>query len=244
MASPTPPAQRRRFSPWLILAAVVLVVAVVVTVIALQRRTPTAGGSPSVSATAGEPTPTSLASSPEPTSASPTAESPSPSKTKKPTPTPAPTKTKAEQPPTEAPTPTPQPKVTTKSPVPIDKKSKINPSLTAGVSRLESVEGKGSGPGETGGPSIRVTLELINNSDRKLDLSNTVVNLYYGKDERPASLLSGPGVKSLPTSLPAGAKAGGRFVFNVPKDGRATILITVDYSVKTPVVAFRGAGPS
>jgi len=127
--------------------------------------------------------------------------------------------------------------------VPLDKKAEVKPQLTAKVARLTSVNGVAQGPGEVAGPSIRATISLTNDTAKTINLANTVVNLYYGKDETPASVLSGPGAKPLPTKLKVGDTASGVFVFSVPKDSRSEILITVDYSVKTPVVAFRGPGP-
>lgn len=143
--------------------------------------------------------------------------------------------------PEEAPAPTSE--VSTKPPVPLDEPEEVEEGLTARVSRLEAVAGEASGPGEVSGPAVRATVTLSNRSDERVDLSSTVVNLYHGADETPGSALSGPGTRALPTSVAPGSRASGTFVFAVPEDRRAEVLITVDYSVDTPVVAFRGRAP-
>ena len=131
----------------------------------------------------------------------------------------------------------------TKPVVPLDKPEQVDRGLTARVSRLEAVKGEAQGPGEVAGPAVRASVTLTNRSGRPLDLSSTVVNLYYGNDNTPASALSGPGVRPLPATVKARDDAIGRFVFAVPPEERSVVLITVDYSVQTPVVAFRGRAP-
>ncbi|GAA1851444.1 hypothetical protein ACFFOM_11115 [Microlunatus capsulatus] len=233
------------------LALVLAVVAVLVAAVLVVRQvrsepaaveppagTPVPSGSPattpetSPSATpTASPVPTAAPSSAGPTAAaSPTARtSPSASAT-------------AEEEPEEAPAPTAE--VSTKPPVPLDEPEEVEEGLTARVSRLEAVAGEASGPGEVSGPAVRATVTLTNRSGERVDLSSTVVNLYHGADEAPGSALSGPGTRALPRSVAPGERASGTFVFAVPEDRRSDVLITVDYSVDTPVVAFRGRAPS
>lgn len=140
--------------------------------------------------------------------------------------------------------PAPTGAASTRPPAPVHKPQAVKRGLTAKVDRLEAVSGTASGPGEVAGPAVRVSLTLQNQSDdHTVDLSNTVVNCYYGSDRTPASALSGPGARALPTRLAAGKSGTGQFVFSVPADQRNEVLVTVDYSVDTPVVAFRGKAP-
>lgn len=131
----------------------------------------------------------------------------------------------------------------TKSPVPLDRPGTVDRGLTARVSTLTAVAGRAAGPGELSGAALRASITLTNGSAKTVDLRNTVVSLYYGPDQRPASAVSGPGAANLPQRLKAGASATGRYVYTVPADQRDEVLITVDYSVRTPVVAFRGRAP-
>lgn len=131
----------------------------------------------------------------------------------------------------------------TKPPVGLNDDEQVKPGLTAGVEKLEAVTGKAEGPGEVGGPAIRFTVRLRNAGDQPQSLTTTVVNVYYGDKSTPASTLSGPGATPMPDSVAPGAEASATYVFTVPRDGRDKVVITVDYSVDTSVVAFRGRAP-
>jgi cytoskeletal protein RodZ len=147
----------------------------------------------------------------------------------------APTTSKKPVRPSSASTPQPTRTATISSAAPIVR------NLSATVSKTESVQGTASGPGEIAGPALRFTVRISNDTDKRVSLADTVVNVYTGKDEAPAVQLSGPGGKSFPASVSPGSAATGVFVFNVPKDQRGRITVTVDTSVANPVVAFTGS---
>ncbi len=127
--------------------------------------------------------------------------------------------------------------------MPLDKDSEVEPGLGAAIEDLEAVEGKAEGPGEVAGAALRFAVVLTNGTDQEVPLDTTVVNLYYGGKQTPGSPLSGPGVAPLPANIAAKGTARGVFVFAVPVKSRDEVLITVDYSVGTPVTAFRGKAP-
>jgi hypothetical protein len=131
----------------------------------------------------------------------------------------------------------------TQSAVPIAAPAEIKPGLVAQVTRLEAVEGTASGPGEIAGSAIRFGLVVRNEMDKELPLTTTVVNVYYGKAETPASPLAEPGGVPLPAVVPAHGEASGTFVFVIPPKKRGNVLITVDYAVDVSLVAFRGSVP-
>ena len=99
------------------------------------------------------------------------------------------------------------------------------------------------GPGEIGGPSVRFTIRITNTTGKTFNLTNTVVNAYYGTSSTPAVQLQQPGGKDFPTSVKTGASATGVFVFNIPKAQRAHVEVTVDTAVQNPVIAFKGPAP-
>ncbi|SDR75653.1 hypothetical protein SAMN04488543_0346 [Friedmanniella luteola] len=240
--------------PWLVrlalaLAAVAVLVAAVL-VVRQVRADPAATPAPTVpTASAGPSAPASPAATPAVStspsaapspSASPSSSARTPTATASGRTSPSATASGRDQPEQD---PAPTSAVSTKPPVPLDEPEEVDEGLTARVSRLEAVQGEASGPGEVSGPAVRATVTLTNRSREEVDLSSTVVNLFYTADQTPGSALSGPGTKALPTAVRAGEKATGTFVFAVPEDDRSEVLITVDYSVDTPVVAFRGAAP-
>ena len=228
---------RRTATTWVLMSVGVVVVLVVAVLLVRAARgsDPVAATTPSAAASA------STATSPAPTgsggassSSEPTTSTSPPATSARPSPT-----TTGAAPSTAA----PSTDVHTKAPVPIDKPDTVEQGLVARVSRLEAVQAKATGPGEVSGPAVRVTIALSNRSGKAVDLSNTVVNFTYGTAETPASPISGNKSRALPNRLADGHDASGRFVFEVPRSGRDQVTITVDYSVKTPVVAFRGKAP-
>ena len=131
----------------------------------------------------------------------------------------------------------PKPSVTAS----IDQPADIVTGVSARVTKIEAVSGVANGPGEIAGPALRVTVEVTNSAEAPFDLSAAIVNLYYGKARTPASMLSGPGVRSFPASVSPGASATGSFVFNVPKAGRGTIQVEFRGSPDASVAIFEGA---
>lgn len=188
--------------------------------------------------TAGQPTPVSTASTPSPPPvAAPTSAAPTAAPTGTSAPTGKPKRTVTPKPAITAATPQPTKTAALSSPAPIVR------SLTAAVTRMEAVQGKATGPGEIAGPSVRFTITIRNTTGKRVDLSSTVVNAYAGADSAPAIPLQGPGGKAFPSSVADGASATGVFVFNIAKADRARVEVTVDTSVRNPVVAFKGSAP-
>jgi hypothetical protein len=126
-------------------------------------------------------------------------------------------------------------------PVAIDQPASFTERVTAEVTKIESVEGEANGPGEIAGAALRISVTLTNNSQRPVDLDKSVVALFFGADDAPATELSGPGVERFTGTLRNGESASGVYVFRVPEDQRDQIRITVSYSPTDTAVAFEGA---
>ena len=132
----------------------------------------------------------------------------------------------------------------TRSPAPLKTPVEVKTGLTARISDIEAVDGEATEPGEIAGPAVRFTLLLANASDTEMPLETTVVNVYYGKAQTPASPLSEPGADPLPTTVAAGGEVSGTYVYVIPRRSRERVLITVDYSVDVSLVAFEGSMPA
>ena len=229
-STPTP---ARRPWVWWAVAAVVVIVAVVAVALAARGGSapnPGAGGSSSSGSPAAGPAGSSPASSTSPSgsvSARPSS-TPSSSAPSKPARTSKPSK------------PTTRP---TKKPVDIDEDAHPEKGVVARLTTIEPVTGVTTFPGEVGGPSLRVTVEIENGTSEALDLTGAVVNLYTGEDMVPTVPLVEPGQRLFPSSVDAGKTASGRFVFNVPTAERDNVVVEVDLALDTPVVLFRGAAP-
>jgi hypothetical protein len=117
------------------------------------------------------------------------------------------------------------------------------PGVVVSIKNLEAVAGEAQGPGEVGGPALRFTLSLRNDGDAPVSLESTVVTLYSGPEQLPATDLTGPGGVPLPGEIAAGATVTGVFIFAVPPEQRDQVKIGVDYTVGVPIVVFEGAAP-
>jgi hypothetical protein len=123
----------------------------------------------------------------------------------------------------------------------IDNKVETAPGVVARVKSLEAVKGEARGPGEIAGPALRVTISIQNDSKKAIRTELGLINVYYGKDRKPAGTLSGPGVTAFPAEIPAGGTGTGTSVFSVPTSARDRVEVEFSYSTEAPVVIFRGA---
>ena len=217
---------RRRV--WWIVASAALAVLIVVLVVAGVAASN--NGGPNTAANNGN----GPAPSPRMT-ATPTAV-PSPD----PSPTPVPTATTPA--PTEAVAAEPAPPAA-QAPVPLTDSAAAVPGVVFSIGTLEAVDGVARGPGEVGGPSLRFAVTVRNDTVDVVPLTSTVVNLFFGAEQSPATELTASGGAPLPESVAAGATQQGVFVFAVPGDQRDQVRIAVDYSAGVPIVLFEGAAP-
>ncbi|GAA1851200.1 hypothetical protein [Myceligenerans crystallogenes] len=112
--------------------------------------------------------------------------------------------------------------------------------LTVELASIGRTEATPSMPGEIGGPAIRVEVTVNNAGDANHDLGASVVNLYYGPDRDPASLLSGSGEKDLPDSVAAGERVNGTYVFSVPEGRIGRVIVEIDVDPELHVALFKG----
>jgi hypothetical protein len=121
-----------------------------------------------------------------------------------------------------------------------------DPAVIAGgveveITKIEAVEGEAEGVGERDGPSLRLTVALTNGTDAAISTDLALVNLYYGEDLTPATMLSGPGVENFPSTAEAGATVTGVLVFLVPEDQRDHVVVEFTYSTEAAKAIFTGA---
>ena len=109
------------------------------------------------------------------------------------------------------------------------------------VAKIEAVQGKGQGTGETSGPSLRFTVVVDNGSGEDLDMIASVLTAYYGAANTPASDLSAPGVRPFPDTIAAGKSASATYVFNIPTDERNDLRLDFSFSTDVPKVIFTGS---
>lgn len=128
-------------------------------------------------------------------------------------------------------------------PIGLEEEGMLAEDVTARLTRIEAVEGVAVGPGQIAGPSLRVTLEVRNQTAEPISLTAALVQLYYGEDATPADSLSGPGVSEFSGTLDPGETATGVYVFRTPEDQRDVVQVTFGYEPGGDKVAFEGSAP-
>jgi hypothetical protein len=108
---------------------------------------------------------------------------------------------------------------------------------------MEAIQGEAERAGEVAGPAVRFVVTVTNTTAQPVSLATALVNVYYGADATPAGELAKPGGSPFPQEVAAGGTAAGTFIFTIPEDERDDVLVTLDYQVGTPVLAFEGAAP-
>lgn len=145
--------------------------------------------------------------------------------------------------PTPAETPTGPYEPTTAPAVGLDQTADFGTGVTARLVSITAVDGVGQGPGEVGGPSLRLAIELTNGTGAVVSLDTTVVNLYAGPQAQPTDLLAGAGDTLFAGDLEAGGSETAVYVFRVPVELRDRIQVTVTYRPDAATVLFEGVGP-
>ena len=110
--------------------------------------------------------------------------------------------------------------------------------VTAKVLDTSRVSIKGQGPGEIGGPGVKVQIQITNGSGETIDLNSVTANIFYGSGKVPASPVTNSDA-GLSGTLSPGKSASGTYYFSVPK-GADPIELQVSYSIQQPVVVFTG----
>lgn len=97
------------------------------------------------------------------------------------------------------------------------------------------------GPGETSGTGVVLVLELINGSDKAIDLSSASVTLTYAGENDVAVPGTGGGYAPFSTPVEAGGRAIGTYVFRLPSaHQKKAFAAYVTYVPGEAVALFRG----
>lgn len=113
------------------------------------------------------------------------------------------------------------------------------PSVTASLASIRGIDAKATNPNDIAGPGVEVVVSLENGTARKVDLTRTVVNLYYGPDRVPATSLDSR-LRPFPAAVQPGRSTQGTFAFHVPGDDTVPVTVEVDLGSRYTVVLFRG----
>jgi hypothetical protein len=125
-------------------------------------------------------------------------------------------------------------------PVPLDASTQVD-EVTVSLQGIEAIQGTATGPGDVGGPALRVTVRLENATVDPLDLLGVSVGMTYGDEHVPASPLGDPSAVSFAGTLEPGGTAEGVYVFRVPADARDAVTVSVGYQPGAAYAVFTGA---
>ncbi|MGY1665226.1 hypothetical protein [Geodermatophilus sp. SYSU D00696] len=126
-------------------------------------------------------------------------------------------------------------------PVPLDSSVTVDDDVAVTLEGIEAIEGSGLGPGNVGGPALRITVRFDNRTADAVDLSGVAVDLSYGTERVPGSPLDDPSAASVAGMLEPGETAEGVYVFGVPTETRDTVTVSVGYQPGAPYAVFTGS---
>ncbi len=132
----------------------------------------------------------------------------------------------------------------TAAPVELTAKKAVKGGVSATITEMTAVQGVATGIGEVAGPAVRFKISVVNGTAAPLSLDRALVDVSYGKDDAPASQLSGPDPVAFPASVAPGATGVGVFIFTVPLDARETVKIHFNLEAETPIATFAGRAPA
>lgn len=113
--------------------------------------------------------------------------------------------------------------------------------VTATLTKIEKVEGKGGTPGEVSGPALRLTVTVTNTGSKAFDASAIVVNALVGNDQVPAGTVTQPGGSPFSGQIQPGQAKSGVYIFVIPTNKRSNVLVLVDYQAGSPILVFHGS---
>jgi hypothetical protein len=105
--------------------------------------------------------------------------------------------------------------------------SPLGSDVYATVTKIEPVQLKANGPGDTSGPGVLVSLEVRNGTDRSLDLGGLVINAHYGANVPASAVRTAPNNDPLSGQLAARTSKTGRYAFRIPNGQTGVIVMDV-----------------
>lgn len=128
---------------------------------------------------------------------------------------------------------------TSLAPVPLGG-SASSSGVSVSLPSVVAIKGQATGPGNIGGPAVRVTVRIHDDGSAPFSLDGVSVNLAYGSDLKPASPLDDPSAAPFHGTVRQGATAEGTYVFTVPADDRSAVTVEVQPAAGAPVALFTG----
>jgi len=137
--------------------------------------------------------------------------------------------------------PVPTTEVTPEPPIALTATARFGTGVSVQITDIEAVRSQAHRPGEISRPALRLTLRVLNASDRPISLDGMVVALDHGADRTPAMSVAEPGGAPFAGALAAGSSARGVYVFNVPEADRDRIRVTTSYTGEAPTLVLAGS---
>lgn len=129
--------------------------------------------------------------------------------------------------------------VHTQAPVPLSRKVEVDGKVQLSLAALRSVHVAAHGPGEIAGPALAVTVRVVNDSRRRVDVSHSSVNVI-GADGQVGEPSSEAPAHPFTGSVAPGHSAEATYVFRMSDSVRRRVDIYVSYAPAAPVAHFHG----
>ena len=110
--------------------------------------------------------------------------------------------------------------------------------VTAVVTKVDTVEAEAGIPGETAGNASAVTVEIRNDSNEPVDLSQVTVSATYG-DAVPAIENTRAPSEQLEGSVAPGDRATGVYLFRVSPEQQDSLIVAVSAGFSADVLQFK-----
>ena len=127
---------------------------------------------------------------------------------------------------------------TTAATVPLTGSAKVG-TITTNIVKIATVDITGSGPGETSGPGVTITLRVTNSSEKAVSLANVGVEVT-GKSGVPGVQVAQAGAVPFIGDVAPGKTAEGSYVFRLDTAEQKPLTVAVNSFASAPTVLFVG----
>jgi hypothetical protein len=127
-------------------------------------------------------------------------------------------------------------------PARVDGTVRYSDGLSLRVVSVDFAKETKKGPGSFPGRQYAVlTLQVRNNTDRRLSMETVVITVLDNKDKPVAPVYTTEAdVSDFAGTLKPGKKASARYAFAVPKSSRSKVTVVVDFDGAHTSAVFRG----
>lgn len=123
--------------------------------------------------------------------------------------------------------------------VPLSGAAVLGSGIVATIKSVNAITATTSLPGQVGGPSVEVLVQISNGGNQPIVVQNVNVNLIDSAGDPAGQITTAP-ARAFSGTIAAGGKATGIYVFSISTTRRNPITVEFNYAAGTPVARFIG----